>query len=95
MCMLLFEAIEKGNEGVLDDVRKVVKDRKFMPKSYKDLVKELFVTSYLGSKFSSKTTMQRAKQLSDDIGAHHFNMPIDQAYDAVNSIFTQTTSKTP
>lgn len=36
--MLLYDAIEKGNKGVLEDVRRVVKDPKFTPKSYKCIV---------------------------------------------------------
>lgn len=53
------------------------------------------MTSYLGSKNSSQTTLDRAKALAEGIGATHFNMSIDEAYDAILKIFNSTTGKAP
>jgi hypothetical protein len=36
--MQLFEAIQNGNEAVLEDIRRVVKDPDFTPKSFKCIV---------------------------------------------------------
>lgn len=55
----------------------------------------IFVTSYLSTKNSGKETLERAKILAEGIGAHHFNIGIDEAYDSIVNIFTKATGKTP
>lgn len=66
-----------------------------MPKSYKDIVNQIFVTSYLSTKNSSKETLQRAETLAKDINALHFNIGIDEAYEGVVKVFEKATKKSP
>ena len=55
----------------------------------------IFVTSYLSTKNSGKETLQRAEALAKGIGALHYNMGIDEAYDSIVGIFEKATGKTP
>jgi NAD+ synthase (glutamine-hydrolysing) len=38
MAMIIFESVQKGNQETLKDLRKVVQNPDFMPKSYQDIV---------------------------------------------------------
>jgi hypothetical protein len=40
-------------------------------------------------------TLRRADTLAKDIGAHHFHIGIDEAYDSIVNIFSKATGKTP
>jgi len=54
MAKLVFESITiDKNMETLAILRKVVKDEEFMPKTYQDIVGQVFVTAYLGTKNSS------------------------------------------
>jgi NAD+ synthase (glutamine-hydrolysing) len=53
------------------------------------------VTAYLSTKNSSSDTNQRAKRLAKGIGALHFDIGIDSAYDSIVGIFEKATGKTP
>jgi len=55
----------------------------FVPSSYKDIVRELFVTCYLGTKNSSADTLNRADRVAKGIGSQHFAVTIDDAYDKI------------
>lgn len=66
-----------------------------MPSSYQDIVRQLFVTCYLGTKNSSKDTLDRARRVAEGIGSHHFAVTIDEAYESIIKIMQQATGKTP
>ena len=66
-----------------------------MPKKYQDIVAEIFVTAYLGTKNSGKETEKRAKQLSEGIGAMHYYVNIDKIYNAFVETFVDTIGKKP
>jgi len=95
MAEIVFEGIQNGNKEVLADLRRIVNDDKFNPQSFKDIVSNILVTSYLGSKNSSTETLGRAKRVADQIGSHHFNMNIDESYEAIVKVFERETGKTP
>jgi len=95
MARMVLESIMAGNEDVLADIRRVVKDEKFMPKRYQDIVNRIFVTSYLSTKNSGKDTLRRAETLAKDIGALHFNIGIDEAYEGIVKVFEKATGKFP
>ena len=61
-----------------------------MPTKYQDIVAEVFVTAYLGTKNSGNETKNRAQNLSDGIGAKHYYVNIDKIYDAFLSVFEDT-----
>ena len=89
MARIVFDGISKGNSEVLEDLRRIVGDPAFKPHSYKDIVNQLLVTCYLGTKNSSHDTLDRAKRLATGINTRHFNVTIDEAYDAVVKIYEQ------
>lgn len=79
----------------LEDIRRIVKDKDFTPKKYQDIVNRVLVTSYLSTKNSSKETLRRAESLANDIGALHFNIGIDEAYEGIVKVFEKATGFNP
>jgi len=55
----------------------------------------VLVTAYLGTTNSSEETRSRAKRLAEGIGAHHFELAIDDAYASIVNTFQAATGKTP
>ena len=53
------------------------------------------MTSYLSTKNSGQVTLKRAETLAKDIGAMHFNIGIDEAYEGILQVFQKATGKTP
>lgn len=53
------------------------------------------MTSYLSTKNSGAETLGRAERLAKGIGANHYNIAIDEAYDSIVNIFSKATGKTP
>jgi len=49
----------------------------------------------LGTTNSSDETRDRAKRISESLGAQHFDMDIDEAYESFVKIFAKATGKTP
>ena len=87
MSQLVFrKAILEGDEHCLADLRRLVRDPKFRPSSYQDIVNQLFVTCYLGTKNSSHDTLDRAKRVAEGIGSYHFAVTIDDAYEKIIKI---------
>jgi NAD+ synthase (glutamine-hydrolysing) len=86
MARLVFES-SKTNPDCLSDIRRIVGDPTFKPQRYQDIVNQIFVTCYLGTKNSSADTLSRARRLAEGIGARHYNVTIDEAYDSIVRIF--------
>ena len=59
----------------------MVRDPNFTPQSFEEITGKLFVTCYLGTKNSSIDTKSRADRVAKGIGAQHFAVTIDDAYD--------------
>ncbi|GAB5360407.1 hypothetical protein AAMO2058_000625300 [Amorphochlora amoebiformis] len=96
MCQLVVKAVKEGKDKkVLADVRRVVREEKFIPKDAKDLANRIFHTTYMGTKNSSKETRERAKKLAGEIGAYHLDISIDTLVSSMVSLFTTITGKTP
>lgn len=95
MSQIVLKSIKNGNQDALADLRRIVADKDFMPKTFQDIVSRIFVTSYLSTKNSGKETTERAERLAKDIGSLHFNMGIDEAYDSIVGIFAKATGRTP
>ena len=53
------------------------------------------MTSYLGTKNSSKDTLERADKLAEGIGSYHLAVTIDDAYDEIVKILEKATGKKP
>ena len=64
MARLVLASIQNGDLKTLNDLRKIIKDDKFVPKTYQDIVGQLLVTSYLATKNSSADTLRRSKTVA-------------------------------
>lgn len=92
------QAIEDGNQQVIEDVKRIAKYKGegVLPKTAQELCNQVFTTIYMGMKKQSSTeTRQRAKDLSDAIGSYHINLDIDDVYEAQKSLIVSTTNFEP
>lgn len=95
MCRLVIKEIEEGNEQVLADVKRVIRDEINVPTTSSELANRIFHTCYMGTTNSSMETRQRALELAGDIGSYHINMNIDTVVASLVSLFEVTTGKKP
>ncbi|KAJ4413385.1 hypothetical protein N0V85_003580 [Neurospora sp. IMI 360204] len=98
MCRIVIQAIEDGNQQVIEDVRRICKygEEGELPKTPQELCNQVFTTIYMGmSKQSSSETRGRAKELADAIGSYHVNLDIDDVYEAQKKLIVQTTNFEP
>ncbi|XP_071496482.1 glutamine-dependent NAD(+) synthetase-like [Diadema antillarum] len=95
MCRLVCQAVGEGEETVLADVRKLVRDTEYIPTEPRELCSRLLVTCYMGTVNSSEDTLKRAEDLADQIGSHHLSVKVDEAVKAAVNIFEEATGKHP
>jgi len=95
MCRLVVQAIQKGDETALANVRRVTGDNNYVPSDPTEMCNRVLVTCYMGSENSSEETKARAKKLSSQIGSYHLNISIDMAVKAVMGIFSTVTGFFP
>lgn len=99
MCRIVMQAVEDGNEQVIQDVKRIAggyEKEGWMPKSAQDLCHNTFHTLYMGmATQSSKETRGRAKELSNSIGSYHTDLDIDDIFSAQKNTFTKATGFEP
>jgi len=95
MCQQVVKAVQAGTPGVLEDVRKVTRDKGYTPADPKELASRLFYTCYMGTTNSSDDTRSRAKKLQEQIGGIHYDASIDVVVTGLMTFFTALTNKTP
>ncbi|XP_040266065.1 glutamine-dependent NAD(+) synthetase [Bufo bufo] len=95
MCRLVCQAVNSGNEDVLNDVRQIIGDASYVPSMPQELCPHLLTTCYMATENSSHETRERARMLSEQIGSYHLTPNIDAAVKAVIGIFTMVTGKVP
>lgn len=95
MCRLVVQAIERGNDDVLHDLRALVHDSSFRPTIPQDVAGKLFYLSFMGTSNSSNETRDRAKQLAYDLGSNHVDMNMDTLVSAVIQVFELATGRRP
>lgn len=84
MCRIVIQAIEEGNEQVIEDVKRIAKYKDEVPKMAQELFSQIFTTICMGMKNqSSRETRQRAKDLAAAIGSYHVDLDIDDVYNGV------------
>ena len=97
MCQLVAKAVRENDEAVMRDIdRWLEKDE--MPDVFTDpcvLANRLLYTCYIGTENSSRETQKRAKHLAEQIGAYHLDINMDGLVNALQSLFTRITQKTP
>ncbi|MDE0469070.1 MAG: NAD(+) synthase [Candidatus Poribacteria bacterium] len=97
MCQLVAKAIREKNESVTRDVSRWLEAGE-TPDVLTDpcvLANRLLYTCYIGTENSSRDTQKRAKQLAEQIGAYHLNINMDGLVNALQTLFTRITQKTP
>lgn len=95
MCRLVCVAAGDGNEEVVRDVRQMVGDALYVPRTPRELCSRLLTTCYMATENSSYETRERAGTLAGQIGSYHLTPNIDAAVKAVIGIFTLVTGKVP
>ena len=79
----LLAAKGRSADKVLADLRRIVQDEKYLPKSGPEICSKLFWTCYMGSEYSGDETRRRASELSKLIGANFSYLKIDKITDAI------------
>uniref|UniRef100_A0A8C3X980 Glutamine-dependent NAD(+) synthetase n=1 Tax=Catagonus wagneri TaxID=51154 RepID=A0A8C3X980_9CETA len=95
MCRQVCEAVKRGNQEVLADVRTIVTQTGYTPRDPHELCGRLLTTCYMASENSSRETCDRARELARQIGSHHIGLSIDPAVKAVVGIFRLVTGSSP
>ena len=62
MCRLVVQAVERGDETALANVRRIAGEGDYVPKDPSELCNRVLVTCYMGSENSSEETKTRAKE---------------------------------
>jgi len=88
MCDRVFHEVSVNkNERMLEELRKIVRDPKFAPRSGMHICSNVLWTCYMASEFSGVETRRRAKALCAALGANHSSIMIDPITDAVKSVY--------
>ncbi|KAJ3703849.1 hypothetical protein LUZ61_007554 [Rhynchospora tenuis] len=81
MCQLVIRDIEKGDEQVKADALRIGQYKNGeVPNNSQEFAKRILYTVFMGSGNSSKATRSRAKRLSEEVGAHHVDVDIDNIF---------------
>ena len=97
MCQLVAKAIREKDAGVIRDVDRWL-EKSETSDIFTDpcvLANRLLYTCYIGTENSSRETQKRAKLLAEQIGAYHLNINMDGLVNALQTLFTRITQKTP
>jgi NAD+ synthase (glutamine-hydrolysing) len=78
---------EEKSQRMLQEVRLIVRDPAFLPKSGKDICERLFFTCYMASQYSGAETRRRAVEVSRLIGARHCSIFIDDITEGIQKTF--------
>ncbi len=74
---------------LLKELRRIIKQPDFVPKSGQDICSQLFFTCYMASQYSGNETRRRAREVSALIGGNHTSIFIDKVTDAVKQVFSE------
>jgi len=83
MCQLLY----KNFDIIKEDLRKVLKDSEFIPKSAKHICSELFYTCYMSTPNNSDNTRNYAREIASSIGSNHSEVDIQKIVDSYLEVF--------
>jgi len=96
MCCLVHEEVLAGNEQVLSDLRRVVREPDFAPARPSEIAERVLHTCYMGKgASSSKATERRAAAVAAQLGCHHATIWIDAAFRGVLEVFRALTGREP
>lgn len=92
---MLCEQVKKGNQTVLNDMRRIVQNPDYPGTDPKDFCNKIFFTCYMGTRNSSKETLERAKKVAQEVGSYHLDVTVDELVDAYSVVFKQVSGKKP
>lgn len=98
MCRLVVKEAAKGNAQVIADARRLAceeEDSDYLPTDPAEFANRIFYTCYMGTSNSSRETRERAKVLAGVIGSYHVDLNMDTVVQAIHSLFSLVTNKTP
>jgi len=61
MAQMVMESIENGNKKTLQQLQRILRDDHFVPQRYQDIIKNILVTSFIGSDSANEVAKQRAR----------------------------------
>lgn len=97
MCKLVYEAVQQGNQTVIEDARRIGRYKNDeLPSSPAEFCERIFYTCYMGkTSHSSEETRSRAEQLAKEIGSTHLEICIDDIVQAFEKLAATTFKKMP
>lgn len=95
MCRLVVKEAAEGNQQVIADAARLAGEDGYVPKDPAEFANRIFYTCYMGTSNSSAETRQRAKKLAEVIGSYHTDLNMDTVVQAIHSLFSLVTGKTP
>ena len=92
--VMVAEMVKKGIEsyGIEGFCQKIDQPELAVYKE-KEIVERVFFTAYQGTKYSSESTLNAAKELANSIGAKFYNWNIDQAVNAYSNTISLVLGK--
>ena len=95
LCRMVYDKIQSKDEFVLSELRKIVHDKDYYPKSAQEICNNIFVTAYLKTNQSSEHTEANSKNLANEIGAYHVSINIEKIVNAFIETFENTFKMRP
>lgn len=98
MCHKVFNTIAANDDQslkTLQDLRNILKIQTYTPTSAEDLMRSIFYTAYLGSPNSSQDSRQRAQHLSERLGNSHYEVEIDEIFQAFRNCIKPVFKREP
>ena len=96
LCKHIYTRItEYKDEFVLNELRRIVNDVNYYPKSSKEICGLLFVTAFLETKNSNEISKCNSKQIADEIGSYHIEINIENIVNVFLDVFEQAFKRRP
>jgi NAD+ synthase (glutamine-hydrolysing) len=93
MCKMVVDAMEQGNEIVMEDARRIA--QVVAGWTPRDLANKIMHTCFMGTEHSSQATTNRAAKLAGEIGTYHCASNMDHIVGSFVQTFEQMTNKRP
>ena len=98
MCELVFASFQAGDLQVQRDLRRIATGdpgSDYCPADPRDICERVLTTIYMGTQNSSQDTLDRARNLSSDIGSTFLAVEIDNTVQSLVETFKKATEKEP
>ena len=98
MCELVFSSFQSGDRQVQRDLRRIITGdpaSDYCPAAARDICERVLTTLYMRTQNSSEETLDRARNLSAEIGSTFLAVEIDSTVQSLVDTFKQVTQKEP